>query len=85
MTERTLNKWQIYRHFKGNYYLVIGEAEHTETKENLVIYVALYGDNKVYARPKEMFLSRVDKVKYPKAKAKWRMTPVNIDKGAKIE
>lgn len=85
MAERTLNKWQIYRHFKGKYYLVLGEAKHTETGEELVIYVALYGDNKVYARPKEMFLSRVDKVKYPNVDVEWRMTPIDIEKGAKCE
>lgn len=43
------------RHYKGNYYEVLGEATHTETLEPMVIYRALYGEHKIWARPKEMF------------------------------
>ena len=49
-----------YRHYKGNEYLVIGLAHHTETEEPLVVYRALYGECGLWVRPAAMFCETVE-------------------------
>lgn len=61
----------IYRHFKGAYIRVIGVSKHTETGEPLVVYEHL-GTNELWSRPLDMFMSKVDKEKYPDAVQEYR-------------
>ena len=65
-------KKHIYKHFKGNLYFVEDIAEYTETGEAMVIYRALYGEHKLYARPLSIFASKVDRDKYPDVKQEYR-------------
>ena len=49
----------IYRHFKGNMYEVLYNARHSETREELVVYRALYGERGVWVRPRRMWDEKV--------------------------
>lgn len=68
----------IYKHFKGDLYIVEDVVYHSETKEKLVFYRALYGNCKHYVRPYDMFMSKVDKEKYPDVDQEYRFELQNI-------
>ena len=70
---------EIYRHFKGNCYRIMTLATETETRQTLVVYQALYGDYQMYARELSMFMSPVDKEKYPDVKQQWRFELVTFE------
>lgn len=49
-----------YKHYKGNEYLVLYLAKHSETEENMVVYQALYGERGIWVRPLSMFEENIE-------------------------
>lgn len=74
---REIRQGQFYRHFKGGLYQILAVATHSETKEKMVVYQALYGDYGIYVRPYDMFVSEVDHEKYPQVKQLYRFAQVH--------
>lgn len=73
------SKGHIVRHFKGDKYLVLDFARHTETGELMVIYKALYGECKLYVRPYEMFNEKVPEGKENPTGQKFRFELCEIE------
>ena len=70
---------RIYRHFKGDYYIVIDTALNNEDERVYVIYRALYGDGQLFVRPLEDFTARVDRTKYPNATQEYKFELQDIN------
>lgn len=81
MQELKINR--IYKHFKGNYYLVLGLAKDSETGEDVVIYRQLYDDCSLFVRTLKMFLGKVDKEKYPDVEQIYRFELQDIKSNIK--
>lgn len=77
MREIKINR--IYKHFKGDHYLVVDIAYDSETKEKMVVYRQLYGEGKLWIRPLNMFLSEVDHEKYPNIEQKYRFELLELE------
>ena len=82
MEKREIRPFTMWRHFKGARAFVITLAKHSETGEELVVYRCMDNNGKtnhkdgIYARPVDMFLSEVDREKYPKATQKYRFEEI---------
>lgn len=76
---------EIYRHFKGNVYQIITLARHSETNIKMVVYQQLYAPYRVYVRPLDMFMSKIDTKKYPNEKQIYRFERLDIRGEDKVE
>lgn len=88
--DRDIRVGDIVRHFKREnvdqatseyLYKILAFASHTETGEKLVIYQGMYPPFKVCARPLDMFMSEVDRVKYPDIKQQYRFEKIDVNGG----
>lgn len=88
MDEREFKVGDIVKHFKKEYvnedsseytYKILAFARHSESNERLVVYQGLYPPYKTCARPYEMFMSEVDRVKYPDIKQKYRFEKIDTE------
>ena len=85
--EHDIQVGDIVQHFKREWvsadtseylYKVLAVAHHTENGEKLMIYQALYAPFKICARPYDMFMSEVDREKYPDIKQKYRFEKYTV-------
>ena len=75
---REIQLHRVYKHFKGDYYLVEDVARDCETEEEVVVYRKLYGDGSLWVRRLADFLSEVDHEKYPDVAQRYRFELMDI-------
>lgn len=85
MEKENLKIKGVYKHFKNNYYILEDVATHSETREKYAVYRQLYGNGELYIRPLDMFLSEVDRNKYPDVKQKFRFELQNTEKKNELQ
>lgn len=78
MRDITQGKGKIFRHFKGDHYLLVDFVQHSETNERLVLYKALYGDCGLFVRPYDMFVEEVPSGKVNPTGQKYRFECVEV-------
>lgn len=70
--QRDPKPYELYRHFKGMMYQVLCIATDSEDGTKQVVYQQLYSPYQIYVRPYDMFISKVDRVKYPDVTQEYR-------------
>lgn len=83
MSDVEITAGMIVKHFKGQYYQILYIATHSETQEKMVVYKAMAG-NQVWVRPYDMFISPVDKEKYPDIEQEFRFQILESSKNDAI-
>lgn len=77
--EITESKGKIFRHFKGDLYLIEDFVKHSETQEKLVLYRALYGECGLFVRPYNMFIEEVPENKENPTGQKYRFQEYYVE------
>ena len=77
MYDRDFQPGDTVQYFKGGFYKIIAIGTNTETEEKMVVYQSLK-DKRVWIRPYDMFISKVDREKYPNAYQPYRLIKVKI-------
>lgn len=77
MYDRDFQPGDTVQHFKGGFYKIIAIGINTETEEKMVVYQSLK-DRRVWIRPYDMFISKVEREKYPNAYQPYRLIKVKI-------
>ncbi len=75
--------YEVYRHFKGNFYQILAIGKSAEDGSEQVVYQALYEPFDIYVRPLAMFMSEVDRAKYPDAVQRYRFEQTVMQGAAK--
>ena len=78
MRDITSDKGKLFRHFKGDYYLMLDLVTHSETQEKLVLYRALYGECELFVRPYDMFIEEVPEGRANPTGQRYRFQEVDV-------